>query len=111
MNMNHIWTYLLWSVIFIIGKIINLIVLAAIIITGKIDSYRYNNFLVEEKSIFTTIIINSVEKNSTFKKLQMSQTSMISDIKVINDDHMMTSSYDDRVDICQYFFHISIYCT
>ena len=39
-----------------------MIVLAAIIITEKIDNYRYNNFLVEEKNIFTTIIINSVEK-------------------------------------------------
>ena len=61
-------TFLLWSLFFIffgiwiIGEIINLIVLAAIIITEKIDNYRYNNFLVEEENIFTTIIINSVEK-------------------------------------------------
>ena len=37
----------------------NLIVFAAINITGKVDNYRYKNFLVEEKNIFTTIIINS----------------------------------------------------
>ena len=60
--------FLLWPVfliflgIWIFDEIINLIVLAAIIITEKIDNYRYNNFLVEEKNIFTTIIINSVEK-------------------------------------------------
>ena len=66
-NLSRI-TFLLWSVFFIyfrisiIGEIINLIVLAAIITTEKIDNYRYNNFLVEEKNIFTTIIINSVEK-------------------------------------------------
>ena len=66
-NLSRI-TFLLWSVFFIyfrisiIGEIINLIVLAAIITTEKIDNYRYNNFLVEEKKIFTTIIINSVEK-------------------------------------------------
>ena len=65
--------FLLWSVNFIftkfwiIGEIIDLIVLAAINII--IDNYRYNNFLVDEKSISTTIIINSVEKNSTFKNL------------------------------------------
>ena len=50
---------------------INFISLAAISITGKIDSCRYNNFLEEQKHIFTTIIINSVERNSTFKKLKI----------------------------------------
>ena len=66
-NLSRI-TFFLWSAFFIffgiwiIGEIINLIVLAAIIITEKIDNYRYNNFLVEEKNIFTTIIINSAEK-------------------------------------------------
>ena len=50
---------------------INLIVLAARNITGKIDNYRYNNFLVQEKNIFATIIINSLEKDSTFKKLEI----------------------------------------
>ena len=34
----------------------------AIFITEKIDNYRHSNFLVEEKNIFTTIIINSAEK-------------------------------------------------
>ena len=55
----------------IIGEIINLIVLAVRNITGKIDNYRYYNFLVEKKNIFTTIIINFVEKNITFKKLEV----------------------------------------
>ena len=48
--------------IWIIGEIINFIVLAATIITEKIDNYRYNNSLVKEKIIFITIITNSVEK-------------------------------------------------
>ena len=61
----------IFSELGIIGEIINLIVLAAINITGKIDNYRYYNFLVEKKNIFTTIIINSVEKNITFKKLEI----------------------------------------
>ena len=70
-------TVLLWSLNFIfsefwvIEKIINLIILAAINITWKINNYCYNNFLVEEKDIFTTTVINSVEKNSTFKKLEI----------------------------------------
>ena len=69
---NHynlsIITFLLWSVNFIylefwiIGEIINLIVLPAINITGKIDNYRYN-FLVVEKNINYN--------NSTFKKLEI----------------------------------------
>ena len=60
--------FLLWPVfliflgIWIFDEIINLIVLAAIIITEKIDNYRYNNSLVEEKNIFTTLTITSVEK-------------------------------------------------
>ena len=60
--------FFLWSLFFIffgiwiIGEIINLIVLAAIIITEKIDNYRYNNSLVEEKNIFTILTITSVEK-------------------------------------------------
>ena len=61
----------IFSELGIIGEIINLIVLAAINITGKIDNYRYYNFLVEKKNMFTTIIINSVEKNITFKKLEI----------------------------------------
>ena len=61
----------IFSELGIIGEIINLIVLAAINITGKIDNYRYYNFLVEKKNIFTTIIINFVEKNITFKKLEV----------------------------------------
>ena len=69
-NPYNLWriTFLLWSLFFIffgiwiIGEIINLIVLAAIIITEKIDNYRYNNSLVEEKNIFTTLTITSVEK-------------------------------------------------
>ena len=60
-------TFLLWSVNFIFFGILSywwnnqLIVLAAVNITWKIDNYHYNNFLVEKKK-FTTIIINSVEK-------------------------------------------------
>ena len=60
--------FLLWPVfliflgIWIFDEIINLTVLAAIIITEKIDNYRYNNSLVEEKNIFTTLTITSVEK-------------------------------------------------
>ena len=45
------------------------IVLGAANITEKINNYCYNNFLVEEKNIFTNIIINSVGKNSAFSKL------------------------------------------
>ena len=44
---------------------INVIVLAVIHITEKIDNYCFNNFLVEEK------IINYVEKLRTFKKLEI----------------------------------------
>ena len=62
-----------------------MIVLAAIIITEKIDNYRYNNFLIEEKNIFTTII----NKRWYFQEVR-DMTSLIS---------LMTSSYDDRVDI------------
>ena len=72
---------------------INFIVLAATIITEKIDNYRYNNSLVKEKIIFITIIINSVEKKYFQEVRHM--TSIIS---------LMTSSYDDRLDICEYFF-------
>ena len=46
----------------IIGEITDLIFLAAMNITGNIDNYCYNNFLVEEKNISTAVIINSVEK-------------------------------------------------
>ena len=69
--------FLLWSVNFIFlqfwitGKIINLIVLAAINVTGIIDNYRYNKFLVEGKNIFDTVINNSAEKNCFFKKLEI----------------------------------------
>ena len=72
----------------ITGEIITCIVLAAINITAKINNYHYNNFLVEGKNIFITIVMNSVKKKEYFKEIG-NMTSMMS---------LMASS-DDRVDI------------
>ena len=50
---------------------INLIVLAVKNIAGKIEDNCFNNFLIEEKNIFTTIIINYMEKLRTFNRLEI----------------------------------------